>query len=885
MFENLEGNATLPPKPSEDRRVDSEVREAICSLEKYLHDPEAINFLFAHALESIKRLSDSDCASCFTNDLEIADSLFPVIDNSLIEISRARQNSFVLKAQASHWVNEKLMPNCACYFNKPIPKSHRRLINQSCEVNALMMMPFLYGNKLKAMFVFASKKGVYSANILRRVEPILESLAYVLSTAYQVRQPLIGWHDEFLSHEFVNSMLTASPIITLACDDKDNIVMANPSAIEVLSVPDRELSDIVGINVNQILPSYKSLFQWSHSYKNSNAKMTNVGATSSKEQLVHKRDGSGFLANVSFFQYEAKARKFVVLQIQNVTKLKEQAKKRQVNDQQLSALTHLIPVAVVNIDSSWNCKYSNDKWHDFTGLTREETVDKGWVNGFHNEDVQGLLEDLRKTLKTGRDYQKELRLVSLFGSIKWVDFNAKVLFNENGTVLGFIGTFQDITDRILQQDKLTQLAQYDGLTGLTNRSLFQDRLQQAFFHSQRENDEITVMFLDLDGFKDINDSLGHDVGDLLLCEVAKRLINTLRRNDTVARFGGDEFVILLGLNEHQNIVIGVAEKIIKSISEPFTINESEIFVTVSVGIATGTFKNSSSKQILKNADSALYEAKREGKNNYQMFNAAIDSKSQNRVTLANQLRYALQEEQYNLFFQPIANVATNQIIGCEALLRYQHTDGTTETSSTLISVLEDTGMIIDVGKWVIEQTCKQLSEWQQSGTFPETGFVSFNVSAKQLLDHNIVELIKEACNKYKTDPSGLVMELTETVFIRKPEHVEKVLVALKKLGIKIALDDFGTGYSSLSYLQKFPFDHIKIDRSFVENLYIDENNAKITKTIVLLAQSLNMKVIAEGVTTDECRLKLAEYGANYYQGYVLGRPAPANSLTETLKSN
>jgi len=493
----------------------------------------------------------------------------------------------------------------------------------------------------------------------------------------------------------------------------------------------------------------------------------------------------------------------------------------------------------------------------------------------HSDDAKSTLSNLRESLQLGCEFQTELRLVSPLGQVRWVDFNTQVLFDENGTVEGFLGTFADITERLLHQERLRHVAEYDSLTGLANRNLFQDRLQQAFYSSERSGSEVIVFFLDLDGFKDVNDSLGHPIGDSLLQQVSDRLLNVLKKNDTVGRFGGDEFVVLLSLTESKEDVTHIAKKVVDAIAEPFKINEHDIYITASVGIAMGTMPDSSPEQLLKHADAALYIAKNEGKNNFQLFNQQLDNKGKKRIALANQLRFGLKNNHFFLVFQPQAEIANQKLIGFEALLRFRGKNGVV-LPEDFIPILEETGMIIEVGKWIMEEACKQLRTWLNQSLFPEDGFLSINVSPKQLLDESIVPDIFNACQKYQIAPQQLVIELTETVIIDKPKKIKHTMESLKRIGVKLALDDFGTGYSSLSYLQRYPFDHIKIDKSFVADLLIDQNDAKITKAIIALAQSLGLKVTAEGVADIASLNKLKEYGADYYQGYFLSEPMAAD---------
>jgi len=435
-----------------------------------------------------------------------------------------------------------------------------------------------------------------------------------------------------------------------------------------------------------------------------------------------------------------------------------------------------------------------------------------------------------------------------------------------------LGTFSDITDRLRIEDRLRKSAESDSLTGLVNRHLFQERLQQAFSSTCFNKNLVTVFFMDLDGFKDVNDSLGHGVGDQLLCQVSERLLNAVRKDDVVARYGGDEFVVLLSTKDEESSVNKLASRIIEVIAKPYNIYEKDIYITASLGVAHGRHGESSPEELLKQADAALYQAKGLGKNNFQLFNNELDKEASDRLYLMNQLRSALLEERFYLVYQPQALVEDQQVIGFEALIRCKDEQSETIYPNDFIPLLEDSGLILEVGAWVIDEACRQMSLWQSQGIFPDNGYMSINVSPKQMLDESLIPSIVSACDKYQINSEQLIIEITESVIIDKPERVQTVMEQMRSIGVKLALDDFGTGYSSLSYLQRYPFNHIKIDRSFISNLLTDENDSKITKAIISLAQSLDFKITAEGVQDLETLNLLKEWGSDYYQGYYLAKP-------------
>ncbi len=886
------GSKHLSLSESSNRRIDQPVRSAIDAVQNLLFDPQASVKIFPLVLEYISNITQSDHSVIFVSDTE---KISPISTNHKITLNAIHTEKGVAFTDGkvlSHWAIKKALPMRPTFFNGPIPKIYLPLLINPKRINSICLLPIVSQNQIRAICILGKTTGGYSGDMIRRLMPLLGSIICVLQSADSVKGNFIGLDQKIADNRYLSSLLSSSPIAVIVVSLDNTILTSNPSAQEMF-YPDSVLFNeenkkpinLAGQSILSYFPDFESLFKWSNQKSRYGYSAPLKGPQVWENQTAIKGDGTHFLVNMTVFRYTHGNQRFTTLQIQDITSMHENAEEYQRASQQLNALTHLVPVGIIRVDINWNCVYANDRWHDFSGLITEETTGQQWINAIHNDDVKSLLEELRESLQLGNDYQKEIRLVSPLGQIRWMDFNTRVLFDEKGSVESFLGTFADITERLLHQEKLRQVAEYDGLTGLANRNLFQDRLQQAFYSSEREDSLVSIMFLDLDGFKDINDTLGHDAGDILLQEVSQRLLNILRRNDTIARFGGDEFVVLIGRSDDNCKICHVAQKIIEAIAEPYFILDQEIFVTVSIGIAEGTYWTNSPKKLLKQADTALYLAKKEGKNNYQLFNEQLDQDSKHRISLANQLRHAIDKQQYSMLFQPIANVATKKIIGYEALLRFTTQQGRLIQPDEFIPILEETGMILDAGQWVIEKVCQQLQGWQKENVFPENGFIAFNVSPKQLLDESIVKLIKKYCHSYDIDPHHLVMEITETVIINKPKKVEKILNSVKNIGLRLALDDFGTGYSSLSYLQKYPFDHIKVDKSFTDDLLNDSNDAKITKAIIALASSLGLKVTAEGVENSKSLDMIKEFGANYYQGYFLSEPMIAKDVIKIQQNS
>lgn len=424
-------------------------------------------------------------------------------------------------------------------------------------------------------------------------------------------------------------------------------------------------------------------------------------------------------------------------------------------------------------------------------------------------------------------------------------------------------------------ERLTQLAQYDDLTGLPNRSLFRERLDRALARSRRNNTMIALMFLDLDRFKAVNDTLGHDVGDNLLNAVGKRLRRCLREVDTVARWGGDEFTVILEDVAQIKGVSVVAQRLIDALTPSFELGEHELFATTSIGIAVYPSCGKDAETLTKNADTAMYRAKAQGRNNYQFYIDEMNARANERLHMENKLRRALEREEFLLHYQPIIELGSDRVIGAEALLRWQNA-GELISPADFIPLLEETGLIVPVGEWVLHAACTQNQAWRKCG-LPSLR-MSVNLSARQFQGHNLARMVEHTLEETGLDPRMLVLEITEGIVMEDSQYSSDALAEAGAMGIGIAMDDFGTGYSSLSYLKRFPIDVLKIDRSFIRDITDDPDDAAIVEAIIAMAQRLRLRVVAEGVETQSQLDFLASHGCHAVQGFLLGRPMPAETF-------
>ncbi|OQY17239.1 MAG: hypothetical protein B6I36_09235, partial [Desulfobacteraceae bacterium 4572_35.1] len=466
------------------------------------------------------------------------------------------------------------------------------------------------------------------------------------------------------------------------------------------------------------------------------------------------------------------------------------------------------------------------------------------------------------------------------------DFSLRVQNDSTDEVGQLCSGFNDMLERIEQQSNLLTnqkeslrfLATHDALTGLPNRTLFYDRLHKGLTRARRNTTELTVLFIDLDRFKNINDTMGHDIGDLLLKTVASHLKAAVREEDTVARFGGDEFVIMLDSVKMREID-KILTKIKNAVKTPIELQQRKVIITPSIGVANFPSHGKTPEELIKHADVAMYHVKNNGRDAAQRYFPEMSSKVSSRFNLENSLHNALERDEFTVYYQPQFELATGRICGCEALLRWQ-VDGKDISPVEFIPIAEENGLIVPIGRWVMEQACKEAKLWQRPGLPPIT--VAVNVSARQFFSSDLFIDVEQALQKSGLPASCLELEITETMIMNDIEQSIFVMDSISAIGVEIALDDFGTGYSSLSYLKRFPLSKLKIDRAFVRDVLMDEDDAAITKAVISMALALGVDVLAEGIETKEQLEFLRSFNCRYGQGYLVSRPLPKKDVRKLL---
>ena len=554
------------------------------------------------------------------------------------------------------------------------------------------------------------------------------------------------------------------------------------------------------------------------------------------------------------------------------------------SEEKYRSILENIQEAYFEVDMAGNFAFFNDSLCRITGCSREELSGANYRQFSDKENSKNVFLVFNKVYKSGESKEGfDWLIIRKDGTKRYIEASVSLRKDSSGKPSGFKGVIRDITERKQIEQELNHMATHDVLTGLPNRLMFSQLLDHAIQSAQRNKKQLAVLFIDLDRFKTINDSLGHEAGDLLLKEMALRFKQSLRNVDVVGRLGGDEFIILIeDFNDLHQVEI-LAHKILSTVIKPMILMEEECRVTASIGISVYPKDGQDEQSLMKNADIAMYFAKEEGKNIYQFYTENIQSMSNERLTIETNLRYAMERNELFLNYQAKLDLRTRAITGVEALLRWNNPRLGSITPVQFIPIAEETGLIIPIGRWVIKTACAQNVSWQHQG-LPAV-CIAVNLSLRQLMHEDLLKDIKTVLNETGMLPNLLELEVTESMVMHNPSRFVSILTKIKDMGVRLAIDDFGTGYSSLAQIKHFPIDTLKVDRSFIRNLPQDSENKAITEAIIIMGKNLSLTVVAEGVETKEQEKFLKEQVCDEMQGFYFSKPIDPDRFADLLRKN
>lgn len=697
----------------------------------------------------------------------------------------------------------------------------------------------------------------------------------ILARAFQDMTDKVEEREKSIaqSESFVRSIVESAADGLITVDENGTVISFNLSAQSIFGYPEDE---IINKNIKKLIPE-----RFHNGHENSLAIYTKTSKGEVKPLLTNvtglRKNNEEFPAELSVNRIRSSQTPLFICIIRDITIREKSA----TNMRLVNRVLESTPEGIVITDAKGIIIRTNPAFEEITGYSPDEVIGKTpslLKSGRHNND---FFKHMWRSITENGIWQGEIWDKRKSGEIypKWLNISA--IKNDDDITTHYVGLFSDITERKEVEKRLEHLAHYDALTGLPNRALFHDRLLHSLEFARRSEKGLAVMMLDLDRFKIINDTLGHDIGDLLLIEAAKRLQDCLRKVDTVARMGGDEFTVILSDLNNDSDAIQIAKTIIDALSKPFTLSGHDCFVGVSIGISSFPTDGNNPKALIKNADTAMYRAKEMGRNTYQIFNISMSEKNAERLDIETKLRTALQNNELEIYYQPQIDLKNGRISAMEALLRWHHEKLGMIAPNFFIPIAEESGLIIDIGHWILRSACQQYKDWEKAGLSGMSVLV--NLSAQQILQPHLAEVLRELLEKYGMPAQKLTLEISESTLLDFPAHAISTLDKLSALGVQLAIDDFGTSYSSMGQLKNMPIQTIKIDQSFIQNIDGDGDSKEIVKAVIAMARSLNLQVVAEGVETMDQLAFLKLQGCDAMQGYLYSPPLPLEAISYMLQ--
>lgn len=873
-----------------ERRADYEVRQAVHNIQnRFL---ERVSDRVARGL-SQRELSEE----LIVEALRLTDAVYgcvlrPVNDKKLtldavVSVSSegtvSRQHDSLLDTRPDQAVQDVIDFLKPTFSNNSddinlgnLPRGHPR-------IHGFAICPVHEQGALKSVLLIANARQRFDLVLVKRLQSMLDAFVRVhINTIINkgIGNIIAGVGD---TNRQLLSLLESSFNAVVTVDDRLNITAFNPASERLFQV---DTVTALGTSLNVFLHQdilntiQKNAADFSYSMR---ANYERPYRLSDTEAI--KADTQRVPIELTVFHSRVSDRVYTTLVLNDISGRLKNATELQSAVVQYRTLTQLAPVGIIKLDDQWLCEYANDMWCRLSSISYEGNQGSGWIEGIHIDDQALALTDMRRCLDKGETYRDVVKLNSAGNTTVWASINATALLNNLNQFTGSLIVVMDITEQFEAEQRFKQIAHHDTLTGLPNRTRFLEHLHSALV--QRDvHGVVCLLFIDLDGFKAINDTLGHDAGDELLLQVGQRLLQTVRNDDTVARLGGDEFTVTLQQLAKGYDASAVAEAIVHAIKQPFLLKQEEVYVSASIGIAMATGLNvdttPDANSLIKQADIALYRAKLTGRSRHVFFTPELDQAQRDRSVLITSLRRAVDRQDFELFYQPQLLIKENSILGFEALLRWPQESGEHMSPGSFIDVLEETGLIGELGEWAISQACAQHRIWLRRGLISPATTMSVNVSARQLSTPNFAQRITAILERHSMRPDSLILEITESALVQTIET--DIINEIKTLGVQISLDDFGTGYSSLAYLSQLPLDHLKIDRSFIADIERFPHAVAVVKSIIALANTLGIRVIAEGVETATVLPLLANEGCEGYQGFLFSEPLPARSMAARLKN-